>query len=227
MIYFTSDLHLFHPFVAATRGYGPRVDNLNYYVRRVGESQLERETRTYAHDLKVIGRINSRVGKTDELYVLGDVSKGTGNSFERSLELLHSNLNVPRSRLHLVLGNHENFKLKDSSTSRSSITVFDVFGYVSRSEYLFVDWYPVVLTHLPLVEDMEGPSRDGESENSRSKSLRKYAVSVPEGVVHLHGHTHSSTPFDSRKKLSLNVGLDAWKGMPVSWLDVKRKLELE
>lgn len=227
MIYFTADLHLFHPFVAAVRGYGPKVDNLNEYVRRVGEDQLERETETYAHDVKVINRINSRVGKLDELYVLGDVSKGTGRSFECALSMLYTRLNVPRSRCHLVLGNHENFKVKDTSDCLDSISVNDVFGYVTKSEYLFVEGYPVVLTHLPLAEEFNVSAKDGESTNSRSNSLKKYAVSVPSGTVHLHGHTHSTTPYDSTYPLSLNVGLDAWKGMPVSWVEVKKCLNLK
>lgn len=215
MIYFTSDLHFCHPFVAATRGFGPKCDNMNELIHTVGESEFAKMTNWRKHDEVVVRHINARVGKQDELYVLGDLSCGSRDSFEQALHMLDK-LYVPPSRRHLILGNHENFKVKDSVR----VTLAHTFGYVSTCEYLYVDGVPIVLSHVPLLEDMDGRVRKGLAENSYSKSLRKHAVNVPKGTLHLHGHTHSSTPRDSRNPLSVNVGLDAWNLFPVSLTEI-------
>lgn len=215
MIYFTSDLHFCHPFVAATRMFGPKCDNMNALIHEVGESKFAHMTNWKKHDEVIVRHINARVGKQDELYVLGDISCGSRDSFEQALRMLDK-LYVPPSRRHLILGNHENFKVKDSVR----VGLAHTFGYVSNCEYLYVDGVPVVLTHVPLLSDMDGRVRKGLAENSYSKSMRKHAVNVPSGTLHLHGHTHSSTPCDSRNPLSVNVGLDAWNLFPVSIAEV-------
>ena len=215
MIYFTSDLHFCHPFVAATRGFGPKCDNMNALIHEVGETEFANMTNWKKHDEVIVRHINARVGKQDELYVLGDVSCGSRDSFEHALHMLDK-LYVPPSRRHLILGNHENFKVKDSVR----VTLAHTFGYVSSCEYLYVDGVPIVLTHVPLLSEMDGRVRKGLAENSYSKSMRKHAVNVPKGTLHLHGHTHSSTPRDSRNPLSVNVGLDAWNLFPVSLAEV-------
>lgn len=215
MIYFTSDLHFCHPFVAATRGFGPKCDNMNELIHTVGESKFAKMTNWIKHDETVVRHINARVGKQDELYVLGDLSCGSRDSFEQALHMIDK-LYVPSSRRHLILGNHENFKVKDSVRVRLAQT----FGHVSVCEYLYVDGVPIVLSHVPLLTDMDGRVRKDLAENSYSRSLRKHAVNVPKGTLHLHGHTHSSTPRDSRNPLSVNVGLDAWGLFPVSLAEV-------
>lgn len=215
MIYFTSDLHFCHPFVAAMRGFGLKHDNMNVLIHEVGETEFACMTNWRKHDEAIVRHINARVGKQDELYVLGDVSSGSRNSFEHALYMLDK-LYVPPSRRHLVLGNHENFKVKDSVR----VSLAHAFSYVSNCEYLYVDDVPVVLTHVPLLSDMDGRVRQGLAKNSYSKSLRKHAVNVPPGTLHLHGHTHSPTPEDSKNPLSINVGLDAWSLFPVSLEEV-------
>lgn len=211
MIYFTSDLHFCHPFVAATRGFRPKCDNMNELIHTVGESEFAKMTNWRKHDETVVRHINARVGKQDELYVLGDLSCGSRDSFEQALRMIDK-LYVPPSRRHLILGNHENFKVKDSVR----VTLAHTFGYVSVCEYLYVDGVPIVLSHVPLLSDMDGRVRRDLAENSYSKSMRRHAVNVPSGTLHLHGHTHSPTPRDSRNALSVNVGLDAWGLFPVS-----------
>ena len=215
MIYFTSDLHFCHPFVAATRGFGPKCDNLNALIHEVGETEFARMTNWRKHDEVVVRHINARVGKQDELYVLGDLSCGSRDSFEQALYMIDK-LYVPPSRRHLILGNHENFKVKDSVR----VTLSHTFGYVSSCEYMYVNGVPIVLTHVPLLSDMDGRVKKELAHNSYSKSMRKHVVNVPNGTVHLHGHTHSSTPRDSRNPLSVNVGLDAWNLFPVSIAEV-------
>lgn len=44
----------------------------------------------------------------------------------------------------------------------------------------------------------------------------KYAPDVPDGIVHLYGHTHGKSPDEFHDKTSINIGLDAWHLRPVS-----------
>lgn len=77
MRYFTSDLHLAHPFVAATRGFwkpGMRPDRdvievpngLNRLRRELSEYRFNEIVDTEAHDRLVIRRINAVCGKNDK-----------------------------------------------------------------------------------------------------------------------------------------------------------------
>lgn len=77
MRYFTSDLHLAHPFVAATRGFwkpGMRPDRdiieepdgLNQLRRELSEYRFNEMVDAEAHDKLVIKRINAVCGKNDE-----------------------------------------------------------------------------------------------------------------------------------------------------------------
>ena len=77
MRYFTSDLHLAHPFVAATRGFwkpGMRPDRdvieapdgINQLRRELSEYRFNEMVDTEAHDRTIIKRINAVCGKNDE-----------------------------------------------------------------------------------------------------------------------------------------------------------------
>lgn len=225
MIFFTADLHFCHPFVAATRGYGPRSKNLNKMKRDLGDEEFDRLCNVEAHDAKIVNRINSVVGKKDELYILGDLSKGTGDSLKQALKMLDK-LHVPTYNRHLVLGNHENFKVQSSV----KYDVYSRFGTVSKFEYLQVPGYPeynVVMSHLPLRRYMVSRSHheDDFAKNAFSKGLAKNSIEVPDNILHLHGHTHSCNVFDCSCYNSINVGLDAWGGFPVSWEDVVYEFE--
>ena len=93
MKYFTSDLHLHHPFVAALRGYTKpewahlTPDELRDHAKRSRES-LATMVDWQQHDMDVIGHINELVGERDELYVLGDLSTGGTRSLMGALEQL-------------------------------------------------------------------------------------------------------------------------------------------
>ena len=111
MKWFTSDLHLHHPFVAALRGYTKpeyahlTPDELRGHAKHSRES-LATMVDWRQHDMDVIGHINELVGPADELYVLGDLSTGGTRSLMGALEQL-DRLRVPCRRRHLILGNHD------------------------------------------------------------------------------------------------------------------------
>lgn len=115
-IFFVADTHFLHPKI---------VDICN------------RPTTIEEHDLWLIDRINSKVGKKDMLYILGDVSMGDKIKTEKLLDKINGNK-------ILILGNHDN-NIK-SSTRFGEIKQIKNFNFNSPS-------YPnihMVLCHYPM-----------------------------------------------------------------------------
>ncbi len=130
MKYFTSDLHLHHPFVAALRGYAKpeyahlAAADLREYAR-TNRWKLADMVDWQRHDHTIIDNINERVGEEDELYVLGDLSTGGRASLTGALQTLEG-LRVPRANRHLILGNHEDLRCGYSQMRQ----LLDVFATV-------------------------------------------------------------------------------------------------
>lgn len=230
MKYFTADLHLCHPFVAATRGFykrtadipeqGRRPDGINAFRHSMSEEDFNALVDVERHDRTVINRINACVDKQDELYILGDLSSGGATNLRRTLSLLDG-LHIPPSRRHLVLGNHDGFRMKPSNAADIAVR----FGSVSDSLLIDIDGIPAVLSHVPRYEYLDGSVREGMASNSLEETLRKHAPRVPHGnVIHLYGHTHGRNPDEFHDGWSLNVGLDAWNLRPVSEDEIKKAL---
>lgn len=125
MIYFTSDLHFYHA-----------------SHPRVGRHEFEtvEEKNEY-----LVRRWNDTVGPDDEVYLIGDVSDGTGEETNRILGRLHG-------KKYLVIGNHDRY-LDDPA--------FQADGYAWARQYHEL-WYhgeKFVLFHFP-IEAWSGYSRD-------------------------------------------------------------------
>lgn len=230
MKYFTADLHLCHPFVAATRGFykrtadvpeqAKRPDGINAFRHSMSEADFNALVDVERHDRTVINRINACVGKQDELYILGDLSSGGTASLRHALSLLDG-LHVPPSRRHLILGNHDGFRMKPSNAADIAVR----FGSVSDNLFIDIDCIPAVLSHVPRYEYLDGSVREGMASNSLEKTLRKHAPRVPHGdVIHLYGHTHGRNPDEFHDGWSINVGLDAWNLRPVSEYEIRKAL---
>lgn len=230
MKYFTADLHLCHPFVAATRGFYKRTadvpeqarrpDGINAFRHSMSEEDFNVLVDVERHDRTVINRINAHVGKQDELYILGDLSSGGTASLRHALSLLDE-LHVPPSRRHLILGNHDGFRMKPSNAADIAVR----FGSVSDNLFIDIDCIPAVLSHVPRYEYLDGSVREGMASNSLEKTLRKHAPRVPHGdVIHLYGHTHGHNPDEFHDGWSINVGLDAWNLRPVSEYEIRKAL---
>jgi len=115
-IWFTSDLHLLHPKIVDI---------------------CDRPVKVEDHDDWIIDTINQKVGKKDDLYILGDVSLGSKTKTEALLSRING-------RKHLILGNHD--KNIKHSTYFKNIWERKDFKFNSPS-------YPnihIVLDHYPL-----------------------------------------------------------------------------
>ena len=228
MIYFTSDLHFAHPFVAAYRGYidddivrrfkdkETKITYIKALYDSIGPDEFSKRCRTDMHDEKIIKNINAVVGKRDELYILGDISIGSANAMQHALHMLNE-LYVPRARRHLILGNHENFRLPEGIMMDTA----SVFSTISTSLIEHIDGNSVVMTHIPDSDWYGGRGIDFYKETVKH---RDHIISVQhsENVICLHGHTHSPSVVDSPagELRDYNVGLDAWNMKPASWDDI-------
>ena len=116
-IWITSDLHFLHP----------KIINI-----------CDRPTTPEEHDDWLIERFNKKVGKKDELWILGDVSMGNKIETEKLLDKMNG-------RKRLILGNHDsNIK---SSTRFETIDLIKDFTFNSPS-------YPnihIVMCHYPML----------------------------------------------------------------------------
>lgn len=218
MQYFTSDLHLHHPFVAALRGYAlPRYAHLTAQELRAQSHAEHRDMATmvdiHAHDRAVIEAIDARVGEDDDLYVLGDISSGGQKSLGSALAQL-AQLRVPREKRHLILGNHEELEPDDAYLARLGT----VFGSVELRGSAQLDGLdaPVVLSHFQFAQHFDADDVTGMSANARSPKYGRHAFADDGATILLHGHTHAAEPFEFGNPREVNVGVDAWHMAPVS-----------
>ena len=216
MKYFTSDLHLHHPFVAALRGYTKpeyahlAAADLRKYAR-TNRWKLADMVDWQRHDHTIIDNINEQVGEEDELYVLGDLSTGGRASLTGALQTLEG-LRVPRDRRHLILGNHEDLRCGYSQMRQ----LLDVFATVDTGGATTIGKLNVLLSHFQFRHHFEQPTPSGLSTNACDPQYARYAF-VDNGFSWLlHGHTHSTDPFEFANPRELNIGVDAWNMRPVS-----------
>lgn len=203
MKYFTADLHLAHPSIAAKRDY----------------------VEVKSHDKMIIDKINARVEKDDELYILGDISSGTAESLRAALSKL-SDLHVPVKRRHLILGNHENFKVRDSNLSLFQ----EQFGYIETISIVKIHEIEFIISHLPCESLLDDRKIKGFPENAFDSSMKPYAP-LSDYRYYLHGHTHMTNDVLPRRKdycqfndnrggllywWSLDVGVDGHNFFPWS-----------
>lgn len=216
MKYFTSDLHLHHPFVAALRGYAKpeyahlTAAGLREYAR-TNRWRLADMVDWQRHDHTILDNINATVGEDDELYVLGDLSTGGRASLTAALHTLEG-LRVPRDRRHLILGNHEDLHGGYSQMRQ----LLDVFATIDASGATVIGGLNVLLSHFQFRKHFEQPAPQGLSTNACDPQYAQYAF-VDNGFSWLlHGHTHSTDPFEFSNPHELNIGVDAWGLRPVS-----------
>lgn len=129
------------------------------------------------------------------------------------------NLQVPRKRRHLILGNHELY-----ASSRTLEKLASVFGEVGRVGITEIrdgrgnNPHTVFLSHFQWREDFkEAKPKYQFSTNWNDPNLAKYALPYVNNTLLLHGHTHAHDPLEfGRHHNEINVGLDAWCFEPVN-----------
>lgn len=124
VVYYHSDWHFNHEFVAGTRGYASSED----------------------HDNAVIDAVNTRLTKRDHVWVLGDVFMG---SVTEGLKQV-ARINAVK---HLVLGNHDAAHPMHNGSHNKLRRFLEVFESVSLHEQHKIAGQKVMLSHFPYAGD--------------------------------------------------------------------------
>ncbi|AGF73146.1 metallophosphoesterase [Corynebacterium halotolerans] len=122
-VWFTSDLHLGHRFVARTRGM--EVDD---------------------HDELVLANL-AALPAGDRLWVLGDLSRGAPEDEQRALRLIAEH--AAHLEIHLVPGNHDSCHPLHKSAFRMQPKFLEVFASVQPYQKLRWEGRAVYLSHFP------------------------------------------------------------------------------
>lgn len=122
-VWFTSDLHLGHRFVARLRGMEVAV-----------------------HDRQVLAGIQS-LPPGDRLWILGDLSRGAPEEERRALDLLARH--GEHLEMHLIAGNHDSCHPIHKSAFRMQKHFFEVFASVQAYQKLRWEGRSVYLSHFP------------------------------------------------------------------------------
>lgn len=180
-VFFTSDLHLGHPRVAQLRGF---------------DSVEE-------HDAAVAERWCSVVRPNDTVFVLGDVTGGSGRG--RLIDALFALGAFPGTK-HLVAGNHDAVHPMHRDAHKAAPDYALAFASVASAARRRIGGQEVLLSHFPYTRD-RGETRYPQW---RLPNL---------GAWLLHGHTHGpervSLGHTHGIEREVHVGLDAWDLTPV------------
>lgn len=196
--WFTSDLHLGHPFIAELRGF----------------AEVEE------HDRVILDNLAKSLNSGDELWVLGDISSGWEPQEERALNQLAELFAQFRGgadplRAYLISGNHDSSHPLHEWAYTRQPRFLEVFDAVQERQVMH--WQDpqgedreVWLSHFPR------PGYEHAGMESRFDELR---LNVP---YLLHGHLHSSAPVTAPGQV--DMGVEAWGLAPVEQAEVMATL---
>ncbi len=132
MRYYISDLHLFHQnVIAMDRRHFESLEQMHQYV---------------------IERWNSRVGKKDDVFVLGDLSWGRGKQTADLLSQL-------KGHITLIKGNHDDRYLKDREFDYQFLNVLDYDERKDDSRNVMLSHYPMPFYNKQFRRNEQGESR--------------------------------------------------------------------
>ena len=192
--FFTADLHLCHPAVAQMRGFGT-----------AGE-----------HDEQVLSNLERDLSPGDRLFVLGDLSKGSGAPEDQALGMLEVLRLLTGAELHLIAGNHDSASPHRSKWFQAAAAMYPTFASVSGSGTLKIAGTRAMLSHYPY---------DGDhSAVDRHTQLRLRDEGAP--VIHGHTHAREVLSHSAQGTPQVCVSLDAWELRPASKEELEKVLRL-
>lgn len=193
-VFYTSDLHIGHRFVAGIRGFVHEDERSMEF----GLNPIERVD-TGAHDAELARNWDAVVGPKDTVYVLGDISI---NGKQHALDWIAER---PGTK-HLIAGNHDPvhpgiYRTRAHKLMPHWLQYFETIQPFTTRK---LEGRYVMLSHFPYAAWGDGPERDG----SRYDQYR-----LPDmGALLLHGHTHGR---EKNHGNEFHVGVDAHGLRPV------------
>jgi calcineurin-like phosphoesterase family protein len=205
-VFYTSDTHFNHLFVAALRGFG----TITY--DEMGKRTVEADIEVYNQHL--ISTWNKYVSPADTVWHTGDFALGTWEQTEAVIPQLNGTI-------HLITGNHDRCWPGNRDGYKWQRKYLEYFETVQQYARRKIDGQLVFLSHFPYEGDHKSESRpEGEDRHTQYR-LRN------EGQWLLHGHTHQSHIMTGLHEI--HVGWDTWK-RPVSQDEIaeviKRELQI-
>lgn len=208
-VWFTSDLHIGHPFVANERASAAAITApwaarnprwINHFATRWHDDALARNW-------------DRLVRKDDLVWVLGDASIGGVARVDRALAWIDER----PGRKKLIAGNHDpvhpGINRDYAKWLPRYLRVFEeVLPFARRR----VAGQNVLLSHFPY---------HGDSHSSTERYTQWRLPDMGEWL--LHGHTHSSKAYDPAAPRSIHVGVDAWSLTPVPLDAIERIIASE
>lgn len=190
-VYFTSDLHLGHKFVAAARRQGSYAN--------VDRDAITQEDVDW-HDTMLAEKWDAVVKKDDIVWVVGDMTGG--GHVPHGLDWIRARPGVK----HLIAGNHDKCHPLHKDSHKFQRVFLEAFESVQMAAFRKVAYAEaksarVMVSHFPFSEDHSPEARYMEWR------LRD------EGDYLIHGHTHDTEKFNGKE---IHVGVDAWDFAPVS-----------
>lgn len=202
-VFFTSDLHIGHRKVAASRcmlNGRPAFEDLHDLPEWFGEWDVAQIDRIMAENW------DAAVQPDDHVWVLGDISSGSGKGQANALAWIKARPGVK----HLVAGNHDGVHPMHRDAWKWQSTYREAFASVQsaarRRIPLASGHVSAELSHFPYVGDRYEAGQEPVDRHAQWR-LRDCGDWV------LHGHTHSSQVLKPGvHSRQLHVGVDAWRG---------------
>lgn len=123
-IFYTSDTHFHHDFVAQTRNF----------------------TTAEEHDEALIENFNKVLTKRDQLWILGDVFMGSVTQGLQTVARI-------KGTKHLILGNHDSAHPKHKKSHSQLKRFYEAFDSVAIADQHVIDGHRVQLSHFPYKGD--------------------------------------------------------------------------
>lgn len=188
-IFFTSDQHIGHSFIAGNRGFWTE------------DADDERIPHIQAHDNDIATKWDAQVQPADTVYVLGDTSMSWS-------QYVADWWAARPGHKHLISGNHDRTHPLHSGYKKALKEWESHFDSIQSQGSIKVAGQKIILSHFPYWSYGDGFEWTGEPRTTAR--FQEWRVSeVPDQLL-IHGHTHGH---ERGHDTQFHVGWDAWRDL--------------
>lgn len=190
-VFYTSDLHIGHQFVAGLRGFDTFEEHDAYLAEQWD------------------AMVNPNGNSNDSVIVCGDISAGGSRAQHRALAWF---MQRPGNK-HLITGNHDGPHPMNRDSAQWQKKYMGVFESVQQFQRKKIAGRYVMLSHFPY----QGAGDRGPEE--RYPQYRLPDMGLP--LVHGHTHSDEVLSATDQGTTMIHVGVDAWGLKPIPLQDLE------